>query len=123
MRKSRLFNSNIPGIFLLCRKIGMTESVICRSLDDCLRNRGMTENINCRNRGMTCVLWILVSSTSMTGTVKAECVPTPDCAELGYTATSCEGKFVRCPFDISILFCLPCDSSYHYSCNGTGQKG
>ena len=34
-------NRKIPGIFLLCRKIGMTESVICRSLDDCLRNRGI----------------------------------------------------------------------------------
>ena len=29
------------------------EELIGRSLDDCLRNRGMTENKNCRNRGMT----------------------------------------------------------------------
>ena len=98
-------NRKIPGIFLLCRKIGMTE------------------NKNCRNRGMTFVLWILVSSTSMTGTVKAECVPTPDCASIGYTATSCDGDSIKCPFDTSKLFCLPCDSSYQYSCNGTGQKG
>ena len=116
-------NRKIPGIFLLCRKIGMTESVICRSLDVFLQKRGMIENKNCRNRGMTFVLWILVSSTSMTGTVKAECVPTQDCASIGYTETSCETQAVKCPFDTSKLFCLPCDSSYQYSCNGTGQKG
>ena len=72
--------------------------------------------------GMTIGL-IFLTSTRMTNVVRAECTPTPNCAELGYTATSCEGKFVRCPFDTSKLFCLPCDSSYQYSCNGTGPKG
>ena len=76
-----------------------------------------------RNRGMTAALWILVSSVTMTGTVRAECVPSPDCASIGYTATSCDGGFVRCPFDTSKLFCIPCDSSYQYTCTQTGQKG
>ena len=53
----------------------------------------------------------------------AECVPTPDCTELGYTTSSCEGGFVRCPFDISKLYCVPCDSSYQYTCSDSGQIG
>ncbi len=55
--------------------------------------------------------------------VYAECTPTPDCADMGYTETSCSGKFVRCPFDTSKLFCAPCDSSFKYDCNGVGQIG
>jgi hypothetical protein len=35
-----------------------------------------------QKRGMTFVLWILVSSTSMSNIVKAECVPLPDCASI-----------------------------------------
>ena len=76
-----------------------------------------------RKIGMTMMMWILVSSLTMTNTVHAECVPTPDCASIGYTSTSCEGGFVRCPFDISKLYCVPCDSSYQYTCSGTGQVG
>ena len=72
---------------------------------------------------MTFVLWILISSVSMTSTVRAECVPSPNCAEIGYTATSCTGDSLKCPFDTSKLFCIPCDSSYQYTCTGTGQKG
>ncbi|MBQ8436823.1 MAG: hypothetical protein IJX20_04145 [Alphaproteobacteria bacterium] len=53
----------------------------------------------------------------------AECTPAPDCVELGYTETSCNGGFVRCPFDINKLFCLPCDSSYKYTCSETGEIG
>ena len=59
----------------------------------------------------------------MTGTVYAECTPAPDCVELGYIETSCNGGFVHCPFDINKLFCLPCDSSYKYDCSGTGEIG
>ena len=33
------------------------------------------------------------------------CIPTPDCAGLGYTATSCSGAFLRCPFDTTKMFC------------------
>ena len=48
----------------------------------------------------------------------ATCTPTPDCADMGYTETSCDGKFVRCPFDTSKLFCTPCDSKFQYTCSG-----
>ena len=48
----------------------------------------------------------------------ATCTPTPDCTDMGYTETSCNGSFVRCPFDTSKLFCTPCDSSYQYDCTG-----
>ena len=50
--------------------------------------------------------------------VYGECTPTPDCASIGYTETSCETKSVKCPFDTSKLFCLPCDSKYQYTCSG-----
>ena len=56
----------------------------------------------------------------------ATCTPAPDCASIGYTETSCETKSVKCPFDTSKLFCLPCDSSFQYSCVGdniTGSTG
>ena len=55
--------------------------------------------------------------------VYAECTPTPDCADMGYTETSCSGKFVRCPFDTSKLFCTPCDSIYKYDCVGENISG
>ena len=50
--------------------------------------------------------------------VQAECTPTPDCVDMGYTETSCSGSFVRCPFDTSKLFCAPCDSKFQYTCLG-----
>ena len=68
-------------------------------------------------------LYVLVSSTSITGVANAACTPTPDCATIGYTETSCEGKFVRCPFDTSKLFCVPCDSSFKYDCSGGNITG
>ena len=66
------------------------------------------------------VFCILVSSASI---VRAECTPTPDCASIGYTETLCEGKFVRCPFDTSKLFCIPCDNDYKYTCAGNNVIG
>ena len=72
---------------------------------------------------MTFVLLILVSSTSMTGSVRAECVPLPDCASIGYTATSCDGDSIKCPFDTSKLFCIPCDTKYKYTCLGDNITG
>ena len=53
----------------------------------------------------------------------AECTPTPDCVSIGYTETSCEGDSLKCPFDISKLYCIPCDSSYKYACDGTNEEG
>ena len=67
--------------------------------------------------------WILVSSTSMAGVANAACTPTPDCANIGYTETSCEGDSLKCPFDISKLFCVPCDSSFKYDCSGANMTG
>ena len=95
-------NQKIPGIFLQGRKIGMTILlIICRCLDVILRKRGMT-----------IMMWILVSSLTMTNMAHAECTPAPDCVELGYTETSCETTSLKCPFDTSKLYCLPCDSSF-----------
>ena len=77
----------------------------------------MTVNLS-KVLGMTMLCCLI-----MTGTAYAECTPAPDCVELGYTETSCNGGFVRCPFDINKLFCLPCDSSYKYDCSGDNITG
>jgi len=66
------------------------------------------------------VLFLLISSTSI---ARAECVPLPDCSSIGYTASSCDGGFVRCPFDTTKLYCLPCDSKYKYTCSGDNIVG
>ncbi len=50
--------------------------------------------------------------------VYGECTPAPDCASIGYTETSCEGDSLKCPFDTSKLKCMPCDSSFKYTCEG-----
>ena len=55
--------------------------------------------------------------------VYGECTPAPDCASIGYTETSCEGDSLKCPFDITKLYCIPCDSSYKYACDGVGETG
>ncbi len=51
------------------------------------------------------------------------CTPTPDCDAIGYTETSCEGDSLKCPFDITKLYCIPCDSSFKYTCDGTNEVG
>ncbi len=55
--------------------------------------------------------------------VYAECTPTPDCASIGYTETSCEGDSLKCPFDITKMMCMPCDSSFRYDCSGENITG
>ena len=75
------------------------------------------------SNAMTFIMWILVSSMSMTSTVRAECVPSPNCAEMGYTATSCDGDSLKCPFDLSKLYCIPCDTSFQHTCESEGQIG
>jgi len=72
---------------------------------------------------MTIMMWIFVSSLIMTNMAYAECTPTPDCASIGYTETSCETASLKCPFDTSKLKCLPCDSSFKYDCNGDNMTG
>jgi len=81
-------------------------SKIGRSLDVFLRTRGMT------------FICCLLSTTAY-----AECTPAPDCANMGYTETFCEGDSLKCPFDISKLFCIPCDTSFKYDCSDTGEIG
>ena len=54
--------------------------------------------------------------------VFGECVPVPDCASIGYTETSCDGGSVKCPFDTTKLKCIPCDSSFRYTCSGDNIK-
>ena len=51
------------------------------------------------------------------------CTPTPDCASIGYTETSCEGDSLKCPFDITKMMCMPCDSSFRYDCSGDNIVG
>ena len=53
----------------------------------------------------------------------AVCTPTPDCASIGYTETSCEGDSLKCPFDITKMRCMPCDSSFRYDCVGDNIVG
>ena len=65
----------------------------------------------------------LLFSTSMTSIANAACTPTPDCASIGYTETSCEGDSLKCPFDITKMMCMPCDSSYRYDCSGDNITG
>ncbi len=55
--------------------------------------------------------------------VNAECTPTPDCDAIGYTETSCEGDSLKCPFDITKMMCMPCDSSFKYACSGDNITG
>ncbi len=55
--------------------------------------------------------------------VYGECTPTPDCASIGYTETSCEGDYLACPFDSTKLKCTPCDSSFRYDCSGENITG
>ena len=88
-------------------------------------NQGLDENLICRSLkffasqkiGMTFLFCLL------SGVTHAECVPTPDCASIGYTETSCDGDALKCPFDTSKLFCVPCDSSYKYTCSGDNITG
>jgi len=80
--------------------------LIGRCLDVFLRKRGMT------------FICCLLSTTA-----HAECTPVPDCASIGYTETSCETTSLKCPFDISKLYCLPCDSSFKYDCSGDNITG
>jgi len=52
----------------------------CMSEDDCYKK--MSPN-------MTVMMWILVSSLTMTNMAHAECTPVPNCASIGYILTSC----------------------------------
>ena len=136
------FGTNRPGIFELIKNIKLSLRGAClratwqsqqnaNNQPRCSRQSlGLPQHDNLKkssHRAVTrgqaifeLVFFTLVSSTSI---AQAECVPLPDCASIGYTETSCEGGFVRCPFDTSKLLCIPCDTKYKYACSGTGQIG
>ena len=86
----------------------------CMSEDDCYKKMSPS---------MTIMMWILVSSLTMTNMAYAECTPAPDCASIGYTETSCETTSLKCPFDTTKLKCMPCDSTFRYTCSGDNIAG
>jgi len=113
--------------FFALQKIGMTFKLLSYS---CLtrvsmdpRNKSEDDCYKKMSPNMTVMMWILVSSLTVTNMAHAECTPVPDCASIGYTETSCNGDSLKCPFDTSKLFCIPCDSSYKYTCSGDNMIG
>ena len=79
-------------------------------------------NCHCEERSdmtISAILFILLFSFS----AHATCTPTPDCASIGYTETSCETISLKCPFDQTKLYCFPCDSSYQYTCSNPNEYG
>ena len=53
------------------------------------------------------------------------CTPSPDCASLGYTETSCpDGAGVKCPWGNAWFCTKTCDElGFSYTCSGTGYAG
>ena len=82
-------------------------------------SEGKLKNCHCEEErspdvSISAILFILLIPFS----AHATCTPTPDCASIGYTETSCEGASLKCPFDTSKLYCVSCDSSFKYDCVG-----
>ena len=69
------------------------------------------------------IIFLIVLMFLFSFNAYAECTPTPDCASIGYTETSCEGDSLKCPFDTSKMKCIPCDSSFRYDCSGDNITG
>ena len=62
----------------------------------------------------------------MTATAQSiNCTPSPDCASLGYTETSCpDGAGVKCPWGNAWFCTKTCDElGFSYTCSGTGYAG
>ena len=62
----------------------------------------------------------------MTATAQSiNCTPSPDCASLGYTETSCpDGAGVKCPWGNTWFCTKTCDElGFSYTCSGTGYAG
>ena len=53
------------------------------------------------------------------------CTPSPDCAALGYTESSCpDGAGVKCPWGNAWFCTKTCDElGFSYTCSGTGYTG
>ena len=88
-----------------------------RSLDLAYQLGAMTRR-DCHVASLLTMTAILFSFNA-----QAECTPTPDCASIGYTETSCETDYLACPFDSTKLKCMPCDSSFRYDCVGENMIG
>jgi len=110
------FGTNRQTIFELMKNIKLSLR------EACLRAPWQSQQNKLISRDAHVGFSILLSMTIflLSSVAKAECTPTPDCASIGYTATSCDGDSLKCPFDTSKLYCVPCDSSYKYDCSGTG---
>ena len=66
-------------------------------------------NTNCHRKysAVAGVLLALILAVNNAEYGYAECVATPDCEALGYRSTSCVGGGVKCPWDISKMYCNP----------------
>ena len=73
----------------------------------------------------TYIYFSLLSSVLVSGSVYAACAPAPDCASLGYTASSCPNGGVKCPWDTNLWFCnKSCeDFGFNYDCTGSNEAG
>ena len=50
---------------------------------------------------------LMISSLLLINNASAQtCIPKPDCTDMGYTDTSCEGTSIKCPFDTTKMICL-----------------
>ena len=79
MRKCDLRTVIAPSGYARLSDIQISENRLIRS---------PLEFLQYRKVGGT-IYYILISSLCMTGTVKAECTPTPDCATMGYKGGVC----------------------------------
>ena len=68
-------------------------------------------------------LCLLLGLLMLPYSASAECTPTPSCEDMGYTQSSCERGGLKCPFDATKWYCVPCDSSYRYTCDGANMSG
>ena len=89
-----------------------------RKLKNCHTENIIIRDCHVRTRSFLAMTMILFPFSA-----HATCTPTPDCASIGYTETSCETISLKCPFDQTKLYCFPCDSSFQYSCSNTNEYG
>ena len=121
--------------FFALQKIGMTIkglSYSCltrvsmdprnKSEDDCYKKNESEDDERVRAKFLICTGMTFICCL-LSSTAHAECTPAPDCASIGYTETSCETTSLKCPFDTSKLKCLPCDSTFRYTCSGDNIAG
>ena len=62
------------------------------------------------------IIWLLIANDAF----GQSCIPKPDCADMGYTVTSCVGAYLKCPFDTTKMACLgsttvTCPDGYEFN--------